>query len=101
MRVIWSTLALERVESIARTIADDRPGAAQKWVRQVFARVAQLARYPESGPMVPELTRPEVRQLPYPPYRIVYKVEANRVVILTIRHGREQLDTEGELGASE
>ncbi|MEO8577059.1 MAG: type II toxin-antitoxin system RelE/ParE family toxin [Gemmatimonadales bacterium] len=94
MRVIWSPLALERVESIARTIASGRPEAAEKWVRMVFARVAQLTRYPKSGPMVPELTRPEVRQLAYPPYRIVYKVEANRVVILTIRHDREQLDPE-------
>lgn len=101
MRVIWSPLALERVESIARTIANDRPQAAEKWVRQIFARAALLARHPESGPMVPELARPEVRQLPCPPYRIIYKVETNRVVILTIRHGREQLDPHREMDTHE
>ncbi len=100
MRVIWSPLALERVESIARTIADDRPDAAVKWVRDVFARVAQLARFPEPGALVPELTRPEVRQLTYPPYRIIYKVEVNRVVILTIRHGRQGFDPDAKYCAS-
>ena len=99
MRVVWSPLALERVEDVARVIAADRPAAADRWVRSVFARVAQLRRYPESGRMVPELGRPEVRQLPHPPYRIIYRVEPKRVLVLTIRHGREELDPEEVTGA--
>lgn len=94
MRVVWSPLALERIEDIARVIAADRQAAAERWVRSVFARAAQLRAHPESGRMVPELSRPEVRQLPHPPYRIIYRVEAKRVLILTIRHGREALDRE-------
>jgi len=91
MRVVWSPRALERVEAIARTIAGDRPVAAERWVRAIFARVAQLRDHAESGPVVPELSRPEVRQLQSPPYRIIYRVEARRVLILTIRHGRQEL----------
>ena len=98
MRIIWSPLALERLEAVARTIAGDRPVAAERWVRRVFARVSQLRRYPESGRMVPELTRPEVRQLPYPPYRIIYQVKTKHLLILTIRHGREALDPSDVLG---
>jgi len=49
--------------------------------------------------MVPELGRPEVRQLPHPPYRIIYRVEPKRVLVLTIRHGREELDPEEVTGA--
>jgi plasmid stabilization system protein ParE len=99
MRIVWSPLALERVEEIARVIAADRPGAAEQWVRTVFARVAQLRTYPESGRMVPELARPEVRQLPHPPYRIIYRIDAKRVVILTVRHGRQELDPKEVGGA--
>lgn len=92
VRVIWSPLALERVEEIARHIAADRPAVAQKWVTSVFDRVAQLREHPESGRMVPELGRPEIRQLPHPPYRIIYRLDPKRAVILTVRHGRQELD---------
>jgi toxin ParE1/3/4 len=91
MRIVWSPLALERVEEIARVIGADRPAASVQWVRSVFARVAQLREHPESGRMAPELTRPEIRQLPLPPYRIIYRVEAGRILVLTVRHGRENV----------
>jgi toxin ParE1/3/4 len=92
MRVVWSPLALERVEAIARIIAADRPDAADRWVRSIFTRAAQLRMYAASGRMVPELRRSEIRQLPHPPYRIIYRIEAKRVLVLTVRHGREALD---------
>ena len=92
MRVVWSPFALQRVEEIAGTLAADRPAAAERWVRSVFTRVAQLRRYTESGRMLPELARPEIRQLPHPPCRIIYRIETRRVLVLTLRHGREELD---------
>jgi len=46
---------------------------------------------------VQELGRDEVRQLLYGEFRIVYRVEAKRVLILTVRHGRRLLD-EKEIG---
>ena len=92
MRVVWSPLSLDRVEMIARGIAADRPAGAERWVRSVFARIAQLRRYPDSARMVPEFGREDVRQVPHPPYRIIHRVEAKRVLVLTVRHGREELD---------
>lgn len=94
MRIVWSPLALVRVEEIARVIAADRPAAAERWVRTVFARAAQLRTYPESGRVVSELERPELRQLLHPPYRIIYRVDAKQVTVLTIRHGRQALNPE-------
>jgi toxin ParE1/3/4 len=94
MRIVWSPLALVRVEEIARVIAADRPAAAERWVRTVFARAAQLRTYPESGRIVSELERPELRQLLHPPYRIIYRVDAKQVTVLTIRHGRQELNPE-------
>ena len=90
MRVVWSPLALERVLAIAQEIAGERPSTAARWVRAVFKRVHQLRQYPQSGRVAPDLARPEIRQLPYPPYRIIYRVERTRVLILTVRHGREE-----------
>ncbi len=89
MRIVWSPIALQRVEEIAGVIAVERPLAAERWVRSIFARAKQLGAYPESGRMVPELRHPEIRQLPHPPYRIVHRIEAKRVLVLTVRHGRQ------------
>ncbi|MBA3342603.1 MAG: type II toxin-antitoxin system RelE/ParE family toxin [Gemmatimonadaceae bacterium] len=100
MRIVWSPLALERVEEIARVIAADRPAAAERWMRTVFERVTTLRMHPESGRMDPGFARPEVRQLPHPPYRIVYRIDSQRVTVLTIRHGRQELNPE-EVGGED
>ena len=98
VRVVWSPLSLELVEEIARVIATDRPVTARRWVVAVFDRVARLRQFPGLGRMVPELARPEIRELPYPPYRIIYRVDPKRVMILTVRHGRQELDVNEAAG---
>jgi plasmid stabilization system protein ParE len=91
VRVIWSPLALKRAEAIARYIAADRPDIALRWWDGLFARVAQLRRFPESGRPVPELIRSDLRQLPYP-YRIIYRLDLKRAVVLTVQHGAQEID---------
>lgn len=46
MRIDWSPLALERVESIASFIAEDDPIAAERWVDELFESVKRLADFP-------------------------------------------------------
>ena len=43
MKVEWSPLALDRVTDIARYIAKDNPGAAERWVNELFDAVERLA----------------------------------------------------------
>ena len=92
VRIVWSPLALQRIEAIALEIAGDRPAAADRWVRSIFARAKQLSAHPASGRKVPEFDRSELRQLPHPPYRLIYRIETTRVVMLTVRHGHEELN---------
>ena len=42
MKIVWSPLALERVEDIAQYIAEDKPDAAVKWVDELFFTVERL-----------------------------------------------------------
>lgn len=92
MRVIWSPLALDRVEEIVDYIARDRPQAARDWVVGLFDTAGTLAMFPEKGRVVPEVGRAEIRELSYERYRVIYKVESTRVAVLTVRHGRRLLD---------
>lgn len=56
-------------------------------------RVVQLATFPGSGRVVPELDDSAIRELVEAPYRIIYTVRERprRVVILVVHHGHRQL----------
>ena len=94
MRVVWSPLAIERAAEAATYIARDTPIAARRWVDGLFAAAGTLSRLPERGGLVPELRRADIRELLFGDYRIVYRVEARRVAILTVRHLRRRFDPE-------
>ena len=92
MRVIWTPLALDRLEEIKATIARDKPMAAQRWAGQVFEKTEKLAAFPRQGRMVPEARREEIREIVHGNYRIMYRLEAEAIFILTVRHGSRRFD---------
>jgi plasmid stabilization system protein ParE len=92
MRVIWAPRAIARAAEIAQYIAHNRPSAAARWMEELFSRAATLGRQPRRGREVPELDRDEIRQVLHGDYRIVYRIDPKRIVVLTVRHGRRQWD---------
>jgi plasmid stabilization system protein ParE len=92
VRIVWAPRALARVEEAADYIAQDRPGAAVRWVEGLFARVGLLAEAPAQGRVVPEVGREEIREIQYQRYRVIYRLESKRLVVLTVRHSRRQFD---------
>jgi len=86
MRVIWAPRAILRATETAEYIAADRPAAARRWVQGLFARAARLRLHARLGQKVPELDRDEMRQVRYGKYRIIYRIDPKRVVVLTVRH---------------
>lgn len=91
MKVEWSPLALDRVSDIACYIAEDNPGAAERWVNELFDSVARLADFPESGRVVPEVGVRRIREVIFGAYRVIYSVK-DKVEILTVRRGSQRLD---------
>jgi toxin ParE1/3/4 len=99
MRIVWSPLALERVEDIAQYIAEDKPSAAVEWVEGIFDTVERLSDFPESGRVVPEVGGRRIREVIFGAYRIIYSVR-DQIDILTVRRG-DQLLRMSELGDEE
>ena len=91
MKVQWAPLAIDRVAEIAAYIAEDNPVAAEKWIRDAFARIEQLGRFPKSGRRIPETPRKDIRELVWGNYRIIYRAEAGQISILTVRHMKQIL----------
>ncbi|MEC5588721.1 MULTISPECIES: type II toxin-antitoxin system RelE/ParE family toxin [Gammaproteobacteria] len=99
MKVVWSPLALERVESIAQYIAEDKPSAALHWVDGLFSCVDRLAEFPESGRVVPEVRLQRIREVVFGSYRVIYSI-TNQVDILTVRRSSQLLKA-SEFGVDE
>ena len=91
MNIVWSPLAVDRASEIAGYIAQDKLSAAEKWIETLFSKVEQLKTFPESGRIVPEIEDAQFREIIYGNYRIIYRIEVNRISILTIRHGKQIL----------
>jgi plasmid stabilization system protein ParE len=93
VKVVWSPLALERVDEAADYIGQGRPEAARRWVLSLFRVVERLESFPESGRFVPEIPdRRDLREVIHGEYRIIYCVESERISILTVRHTRRIFD---------
>lgn len=92
MKVVWSPLAERRAVEAVHAIVADRPQAGAAWLEELLARVASLDRFAKRGRVVPEIAKPNYRQVFHYPYRVIYRVDATRVVILAIRHGRRAWD---------
>ena len=92
MRIVWSPLAVQRLREAPEYIARDKPGAAESWVNGAFEAVGQLAEFPHSGRVVPELGRPDIREVIYDIYPIIYRVSPEAILVLTVQHGKQLLD---------
>jgi toxin ParE1/3/4 len=97
VRIAWTDRALERIRETARYIAADDPAAAVRWAGGLFDAAARLADFPESGRLAPELEDRGVRELVYGAYRVFYRIDAEVVLMLTVRHA-SQLIREDEVG---
>jgi len=77
--------------AIYEHIAQDAPLYAQRVVDRITRRSEQIAQFPESGRIVPEYEAPDVREVIERPYRIIYRVKAERVEVLAVLHGAQRL----------
>lgn len=60
-------------------------------VDRLLTRTEQLSEFPDSGRQVAEVSDEQVRELLEGPYRIVYLVQAARIDVLAVVHGRQDL----------
>jgi toxin ParE1/3/4 len=90
-RVIWSSKAVEDVDSIATYIARDSPSYAAAVVRQILDATHQLEDNPLTGEIITEGDSLTVRdQLAYT-YRVIYRVDGDTVIVVAVVHTKQLL----------
>jgi plasmid stabilization system protein ParE len=87
----WTAQALDDLEAVCLYIARDAPHIAQVFAARSFDAADRLAEFPLSGRVVPEVGRPEIREVFVYRYRIIYRYTGDVVAILTVQHGARLL----------
>jgi toxin ParE1/3/4 len=90
-QIIWTEPALIDLEEIAEYIALDKPSAAKKLVKDVFASVKRLKQFPKSGKTPPELYNTDYLEVIVGPCRIFYRIDKNKVYILYVMRSERKL----------
>lgn len=94
--IVWTRSAEADLTGIIDYIAADSPQAALQILRTLQNRAQTLATQSMRGRIVPELLAVDVRQyreLIERPWRIVYRTEASRVVVMAVLDSRRDLET--------
>ena len=82
--VRWTERAVEDLAAIKAFISQESPAYALAVVGRLYQAVGQLAQFPDSGRIVPEQARSEIRELVRPPHRIVYRRRPDLVEVLLV-----------------
>jgi plasmid stabilization system protein ParE len=91
MNVVWSHSAISHLTDIFEYISRDSEKYALRMIDRITSRSKQIGYAPESGQLVTEYSHPQVREVIEGPYRVIYRAESDRVVVLSIIHGARVL----------
>ncbi len=89
--VTWAHRAWADLERAADYIAQDSPHYAAALLGQARRAARSLDRFAERGRVVPELGSVEIREVFVGSYRLIYRIQENRVEVLAFVHGARDL----------
>ena len=86
----WSPRGKTRLLGCMRYIAEESQDwpTVINWRDRVYAAVEHLDEFPESGSIVRELNRDDIRQLIVGDYRVIYRVKRKTPEVISVRHRR-------------
>lgn len=91
MKVHWTETAEGHLDAIYAYIAQDSPQYALRMVDRLTQRSQQIADFPLSGRKVPEYEMDQIREVIEGPYRIIYYVKPDRIDVLAVIHGSQDI----------
>ncbi len=93
--VVWAEVAIRDLEEIVDFVEREAPMAAGKLFDRIVEHSRALETFPLRGRVIPELARFEVesyRELILPPYRLMFRIEAQKVFVIGVFDGRRNLE---------
>jgi toxin ParE1/3/4 len=91
--VILAKQAKSDLEQIHSYIAATSPLYAEELIDLLLEKTESIDTFPERGRVVPELRENNVRELISNPYRVIYEIYPDIIVVLGIIHAKRDFDT--------
>jgi toxin ParE1/3/4 len=88
VKVLWTDSAIAHLQAIHDFIAQTSPDYALRVIDQLTNRSIQIASFPFSGRVVPELEQDNVREVIERPFRLIYLIRESddSLEILAVIH---------------
>ena len=84
-RLVWSPEAVEDIEAIAAYIERDSPHYARVVASRLVETAESIPDFPKIGRVVPEAGDPNLRERFVYSYRLIYRLEQQRILVLASR----------------
>ncbi len=96
LEIRWSPEAVEDLEAIAEYIARDSAHYAGAVVTEILSASRNIPEFPLTGRIVPEMGDEKIRERFIYSYRLVYRIESKRILIIAVIHGKRLLENVAE-----
>jgi toxin ParE1/3/4 len=91
VKVHFTTAAVEQLDGIYAYIAADSVKYAQQVIDRILEKANNVALFPQAAAVVPEYSRPDVREVFAYHYRIIYLILPEQIDVLAVVHGAKPL----------
>ncbi len=94
VEIKWTEKASCNLQAIFEYIAKDSRTYATRYVKALISATKRLEAMPLCGRIVPEFENPELREVIYGNYRIIYRIIGKDCIeILAVVHGSRDMKT--------
>ena len=90
-KLIWTEPSLSDLQAIFDYICKDSEYYDSIFVSEIIDSAEKLIDFPKMGRIVPEYQQNDIREIIVQSYRVIYQLEQNQILILTVIHGRREL----------
>ena len=95
VKVIWTKPALNDLDEIISYIAYNSIDNAIKQYERIRETAKEITAFPKQGRIIPELKNENIikfREIIVNPWRIMYRIDDDRILILAIIDGRRNIE---------
>ena|SRR5947207_12724355 len=91
--IVWLPAAAQDLQDISDYIRQSSEAYADSMIDRILDDVEDLPPFPRKGHVVQDvrMTGVELREVSVRPYRVIYRLRHDRIVIIAIVHGARRL----------
>jgi toxin ParE1/3/4 len=90
-KIEWTRSSIGDVRSLRDYIARDSEVYAERFAQRIIEAAEKAGAFPRMGRKVTEADQENIREIVFGNYRIIYRAEESRVLILMVIHGARDL----------